>query len=126
MNRIYIALSLFLLVAIIGISGLVFINNSTKELIEVFKDINETARSEQYDAIQNHIGKLIEKWKKYEPLLSSMLRHEDIDEVGMSIYSLNELLKSKDMASICLVCNKTISKLHYILGSEIPTFKNLL
>lgn len=126
MSRIYIAISLFFLVLIMGLSGLAFINNSTKELIEIFKEVKEAARMEQYDETQDHIEKLIKKWNKYEPILSSMIRHEDIDEVGISIFSLIELLKSKDMPSICLLCNKTISKLNYLLETEIPTLKNLL
>lgn len=126
MSRIYIAISLFFLVLIMGLSGLAFINNSTKELIEIFKEVKEAARMEQYDETQDHIEELIKKWNKYEPILSSMIRHEDIDEVGISIFSLIELLKSKDMPSICLLCNKTISKLNYLLETEIPTLKNLL
>lgn len=126
MNRIYIAIAAFLLVLIIGVSGLAFINYATKELIEVFEEVNSAARLEQQDLVQNKLSKLIKKWSKYEPLLSSILRHEDIDQVGISIFSLIELNKSQDMASICLECNRMISKLRYILESEIPSYKNLL
>lgn len=126
MNRIYIAIVSFLLVALIGISGLVFLNKATRDLIDLFKDVKEAARGEHYNDVKENIEKVVAKWNKLEPILSSFKMHEDIDEVGTSIYSLFELLESQDFPSICLTCNITISKLHYILESELPTIKNLL
>lgn len=126
MNRIYIAIIIAVILVLLCFAGYIYIKYSTNEMIIAAKQANNAAHLDNIENAKQKVYELEQKWKKHENILSTYIRHTELDELGLIISSLAPLLENGNMSMFYSECKKCINKLDSLLKSEIPSYSNLL
>ncbi len=113
MKRLIIAIILFISVIVIYISTVSYIINScenTRDLVDKavmsFKENKDANNETEY---------LKEYWDKEEKILSAFVNHDHIDEIELSISSLNIYAKNGDEKMFYMYADSIKTLIHQVL-----------
>lgn len=127
MKRLWIAVSIIVLLA--GLAGLhvLRLNHLTGQLVGQLEQASELLKEGDWEGANRLTRQVFEDWDRHAFYLHATLHHEDIDAIRGSMTEVLAFLDSREDKGECLAANtRLINQLELLLEAELPTIKNLL
>jgi len=87
---------LFSLITSSGIVVNIFLNNTSKSLLNSIYVIQFNIEYNNWDISYNEIVKLKKEWQATERIWSALIHHDEIDKISENLELLTEYVKAKD------------------------------
>ncbi len=126
MKRIWIVLSLIILIFITYIFEILWINNFTANLKNNMYLMENSLLNNNIDDALNISNETLEMWEEINHHLAIFVDHSDIDDISQSIKIVNVCIKTKNIIDSFIEISKAIYILENLLDFEIPSFHNIL
>ena len=72
------------------------------------------------------IKELSDCWEKYEPIVSTYSRHDELERVSSAVKKLRPLYDSRKYNELFLTLHETNDALDHLRSTELPTIANIL
>lgn len=72
------------------------------------------------------INELSDGWMKYEPIVSTYSRHDELERVSSAVKKLRPLYDSGQYDELYLTLHETDDALDHLRKTELPTIANIL
>lgn len=122
MKRLIITSSILILIVCLGIFALLYLYHTNEQITQITTTAQEAVSQGDIKRAQEQIDALSNLWKKTEPWMSSLVRHNDVDEISKYISELHPLLEHNEMGLLSSELNKIQLISEHITESETPTF----
>lgn len=120
------SISIFLLIGISSYIQTIWIENSSKQLLDQITTTKQCIEQDDWKAATKNFNALDENWKKKKDGWLLILSHTKMDFIDEAIKRGTEMTKNS-AKSDCLAELNVIHHLIVEIGEEqIPTFKNIL
>ncbi len=128
MKRLYIALGLVALLAVLCTVHTVYLGRLTAELSGLLAQAQEQVERGDWEAADRLTRQSKEIWEEHEGYLHTTLRHADIDAILVSFDEALAFLRAgeRQSAEYAAVNARLITQIGLLLESELPTLTNLL
>ena len=128
MKRLYIALGLVALLAVLCTVHTVYLGRLTAELSGLLAQAQEQVERGDWEAADRLTRQSKEIWEEHEGYLHTTLRHTDIDVILVSFDEALAFLRAgeRQSAEYAAVNARLITQIGLLLESELPTLTNLL
>lgn len=126
MKRVWIAVSL--LCAILGLSALSLYSTHTitQTMSGLFEEAYTQASEGNLDKAREAAEELEDYWGKTHRILSTYMRHEEIEHVLVSANSLTSYLDQDNLETFTEECQASMVYLQHLWDSEQPSIENIL
>ena len=128
MKRLYIALGLVALLAVLCTVHTVYLGRLTTELSGLLAQAQEQVERGDWAGADRLTRQSKEIWEEHEGYLHTTLRHTDIDAILVSFDEALAFLRAgeRQSAEYAAVNARLITQIGLLLESELPTLTNLL
>ena len=128
MKRLYIALGLVALLAVLCTVHTVYLGQLTADLSGLLAQAQEQVERGDWEAADRLTRQSKEIWEEHEGYLHTTLRHTDIDAILVSFDEALAFLRAgeRQSAEYAAVNARLITQIGLLLESELPTLTNLL
>ncbi len=128
MKRLYIALGLVALLAVLCTVHTVYLGRLTAELSGLLAQAQEQVERGDWAGADRLTRQSKEIWVEHEGYLHTTLRHTDIDAILVSFDEALAFLRAgeRQSAEYAAVNARLITQIGLLLESELPTLTNLL
>lgn len=128
MKRLYIALGLVALLAVLCTVHTVYLGQLTADLSGLLAQAQEQVERGDWEAADRLTRQSKEIWVEHEGYLHTTLRHTDIDAILVSFDEALAFLRAgeRQSAEYAAVNARLITQIGLLLESELPTLTNLL
>ncbi len=128
MKRLYIALGLVALLAVLCTVHTVYLGRLTAELSGLLAQAQEQVERGDWAGADRLTRQSKEIWEEHEGYLHTTLRHADIDAILVSFDEALAFLRAgeRQSAEYAAVNARLITQIGLLLESELPTLTNLL
>lgn len=128
MKRLYIALGLVALLAVLCTVHTVYLGRLTTELSGLLAQAQEQVERGDWAGADRLTRQSKEIWVEHEGYLHTTLRHADIDAILVSFDEALAFLRAgeRQSAEYAAVNARLITQIGLLLESELPTLTNLL
>ncbi|MBQ4156034.1 MAG: DUF4363 family protein [Clostridia bacterium] len=118
MKRWYFAVALLLsIVIIIGI-GIFSVNNSSKQMLNAFDEIEISLKQDNKIRAVELCEKAEKKWVENEKKLTYFVNHSEMCEIGVDIASMKALLKNAEIGEFYSALESARVKLSHLAAME--------
>lgn len=122
MKRLIITSSILILIVCLGICSLLYLYHTNEQITQITMTAQEAVNQGDIKRAQEQIDALSNLWTKAEPCMSSLVRHNDVDEISKYMSELYPLLEHNEMGLLSCELNKIQLISEHITESETPTF----
>lgn len=128
MKRLYIALGLVALLAVLCTVHTVYLGQLTADLSGLLAQAQEQVERGDWAGADRFTRQSKEIWVEHEGYLHTTLRHTDIDAILVSFDEALAFLRAgeRQSAEYAAVNARLITQIGLLLESELPTLTNLL
>lgn len=128
MKRLYIALGLVALLAVLCTVHTVYLGRLTADLSGLLAQAQEQVERGDWAGADRLTRQSKEIWEEHEGYLHTTLRHTDIDAILVSFDEALAFLRAgeRQSAEYAAVNARLITQIGLLLESELPTLTNLL
>ena len=128
MKRLYIALGLVALLAVLCTVHTVYLGQLTADLSGLLAQAQEQVERGDWAGADRLTRQSKEIWEEHEGYLHTTLRHTDIDAILVSFDEALAFLRAgeRQSAEYAAVNARLITQIGLLLESELPTLTNLL
>lgn len=128
MKRLYIALGLVALLAVLCTVHTIYLGRLTAELSGLLAQAQEQVERGDWAGADRLTRQSKEIWVEHEGYLHTTLRHTDIDAILVSFDEALAFLRAgeRQSAEYAAVNARLITQIGLLLESELPTLTNLL
>ena len=128
MKRLYVALGLVALMAVLCGAHTIHLARFTDDLTGLLTQAQELVERENWPAAAQITSQAKEKWVGHEGYLHTTLRHADIDAILVSFDEALAFLQGSEHqpAEYAAVNARLITQLELLIEAELPTLTNLL
>ena len=128
MKRLYIALGLVALLAVLCTVHTVYLGQLTADLSGLLAQAQEQVERGDWAGADRLTRQSKEIWEEHEGYLHTTLRHADIDAILVSFDEALAFLRAgeRQSAEYAAVNARLITQIGLLLESELPTLTNLL
>lgn len=128
MKRLYIALGLVALLAVLCTVHTVYLGRLTADLSGLLAQAQEQVERGDWEGADRLTRQSKEIWEEHEGYLHTTLRHTDIDAILVSFDEALAFLRAgeRQSAEYAAVNARLITQIGLLLESELPTLTNLL
>lgn len=128
MKRLYIALGLVALLAVLCTVHTVYLGRLTGKLSGLLAQAQEQVERGDWAGADRLTRQSKEIWEEHEGYLHTTLRHTDIDAILVSFDEALAFLRAgeRQSAEYAAVNARLITQIGLLLESELPTLTNLL
>lgn len=99
-------------------------SQATNEAISLTESGNPAPKNRE--TLGAKLDELYDKWMKYEPIVSTYSRHDELERVSSAIKKLRPLFDSGKYDELYLTLNETKDALDHLKKTELPTLSNIL
>ena len=78
------------------------------------------------DKLSGKLDELSRYWKKYEPIVSTYSRHDELERVSSAVQRLRPLYDGGSYEELFLTLHETSDALEHLKKTEMPTLANIL
>ncbi len=131
MNRERISVVLFLLLIIFCTSALLGTVRVSRRMTDItnqaisMSDMGRTD-AKSIEKLDAKIDELSQFWQKYEPVVSTYSRHDELERVSSAVQRLRPLYDSGKFGELFLTLHETHDALEHLRKTELPTVANIL
>lgn len=76
--------------------------------------------------LDSKLHELSDTWMKYEPIVSTYSRHDELERVSTAVKKLRPLFDSGKYDALYLTLHETDDALDHLKKTELPTIANIL
>ncbi len=115
------------LILILGLSVTPYflIHTSSRELATNLDSMQHTIYQGQWDQAKDQLAKTHESWNKTKKLWSSMIDHQEIDNIDISISKLEQYVQTKGLSLATGEVSALKQLVEHVADKEKPTFHNV-
>ena len=131
MNRERITVILFLLLMTFCTAALLNTVSVSRRMSDITNEAISMSDGGRPDAknarrLDAKIDELSGFWKKYEPVVSTYSRHDELERVSSAVRRLRPLYDSGKVDELFLTLHETDDALDHLKKTELPTIANIL
>ena len=131
MNRERITVILFLLLMTFCTAALLNTVSVSRRMSDITNEAISMSDGGRPDAknarrLDAKIDELSGFWKKYEPVVSTYSRHDELERVSSAVQRLRPLYDSGKFGELFLTLHETHDALEHLRKTELPTVANIL
>ena len=131
MNRERITVILFLLLMTFCTAALLNTVSVSRRMSDITNEAISMSDGGRPDAknarrLDAKIDELSGFWKKYEPVVSTYSRHDELERVSSAVRRLRPLYDSGKFDELFLTLHETDDALDHLKKTELPTIANIL
>ena len=128
MKRLYVSLSLIVLLAALSGVHTVYLSRFTDQLSGLLTQAQEQVERENWEDATRLTRQAKEQWLAHDGYLHTTLRHADIDAMLVSVDEALAFLQASEhqSAEYAAVNARLLTQLALLLEAELPTITNLL
>ena len=131
MNRERITVILFLLLMTFCTAALLNTVSVSRRMSDITNEAISMSDGGRPDAknarrLDAKIDELSGFWKKYEPVVSTYSRHDELERVSSAVRRLRPLYDSGKFDELFLTLHETDDALDHLIKTELPTIANIL
>ena len=131
MNRERITVILFLLLMTFCTAALLNTISVSRRMSDITNEAISMSDGGRPDAknarrLDAKIDELSGFWKKYEPVVSTYSRHDELERVSSAVRRLRPLYDSGKFDELFLTLHETDDALDHLNKTELPTIANIL
>lgn len=82
--------------------------------------------SENTERLGAKLDEISRHWERYEPLISTYSRHDELERVSSAVKRLRPLYDSGKFGELFLTLHETDDALEHLRKTELPTVANIL
>lgn len=126
MKRLWIALSLLLIVGIICTVEYIYVTKSVEKHIYALEEIEEKIDKNEKEDAYDMLNRLEKRFKETDSVFNAFLLHSDVDQISSNIAMLKEYSSSNNHEQFLALSAKTKLQLLSLSKSERPILENIL
>ncbi len=126
MKRVWIAISLLSVILTLSFLSLYATHTITKTMSNMFEEAYTQATDGNLDGARETADDIQVYWSKTHNILSTYMRHEEIEHVLVAANSLSTYLDQDDLETFTEECKASMVYLRHLWESEQPSFGNIL
>lgn len=89
-------------------------------------DVQDNIPNMQKDEILPLIDGIANGWQKYEPIVSTYSRHDEVERVSSAVRRLRPLCDSGQFDELYMALHEISDSLDHLRSTELPTIANIL
>lgn len=121
-------LAIVLLILIIA-GSIVYIyslNNASNILVSEISNLEDSVKSSNWDSAEKQVDTLQNKWNKTEKWMSTLIDHQEIDSIQLTLAKLTQYVHEKETTDIMAESASLKLLIKHIPGKEKVDLTNLL
>lgn len=103
-----------------------YINSTTNKLCEHISNIYTDINKDDFSSAQKQVDKLYKHWSDYSPALSSLCRHNEIDDIERLFQRATQAVINEDKNEALIQFKELNMMLSHLPEMERPSLSNLL
>jgi len=125
LKRIYIALILIIISAVVCILEFRFVTKTSEMYIKRIERIEREYNSDKYKALKL-CNELSKDWEISASPMDTFLYHDYVDDISKNTGKLEILIKEEDTSAFETTCEEIKKQLESLKKSEIPSLENII
>ncbi len=126
MKRVYAALGILGLVAILCIAEYVCVYQNTIKYVEGIEYMEECVYKGESDKALEYTELMNEHWQGTVSRIDMLLYHDYVDEIGSNLSEMSVYLRNKEYTAFFATCQRTKKELESLYKSEQPLLENII
>ncbi len=126
MRRIWTAISILLIILIIGGVGMYTVYHQTDSLSKAVDEAKQAGLAGDISKALDLAKEINSQWIKSDFILSTIIRHDQVESAIYSIKNMVSHLEQEKLDEFIDDCNNCAIALDHIWTSEIPSLENIL
>lgn len=126
MKRIWVAIILLLICAIISGTEYITVDKSCEKYTDILDEAEKYISDKEYKKATDTIESAQYSWDKSKKTLNVFLIHKDADAISENLAKLRESAEEKNKDTFLSVSKKTKRQLLRLKQSELPDLENIL
>ncbi|MEA4921143.1 MAG: DUF4363 family protein [Clostridiaceae bacterium] len=122
-GKVIIACIIIICIPLVGVLAQLRVHNLCDETKELVKQAIEDCNNNAPD--QTTISSAIELWEKHESFLTSLITHEEVDTVNLSLCSAKALIETGDIEGYYEALNQAIVNIRVVRNFDKPTIRSI-
>lgn len=118
MKRLYFALGVFLVIALIVGCGTYVVYESNERMNSIFDEIETAAKKDDIEKAVSLCEKAENEWVDFEKKLTLFVNHSEICEIGVSVSAMKPLIEYDEKAEFFSELNKVRVQLTHLASME--------
>ncbi|MDK2798602.1 MAG: hypothetical protein PWP27_526 [Clostridiales bacterium] len=118
---------ILLVVIILGsIVYIYFLDNAANNLISMIEKLEDTVKADDWEEAQKQLDNLQKEWKKTERWMTTLVDHQEIDTIKITLSKLSQYVDFKKTADFMAESTTLKLLIEHIPGKEKCNISNLL
>lgn len=131
LSRESITVILFLLILTVCTAALTNTQRVSRKMTRITKEAvfltdGGTPDVQSLEKLDEIIDELSRSWDRYEPIVSTYSRHDELERVSSAVRRLRPLYDSGRFGELYLTLHETGDALDHLRKTELPTIANIL
>lgn len=126
MKRLIISIFLFAITVATCIAETIFLNNTADFINQEINNVIKETSDENLEYAIQLTENICINWQKREPLISTFINHDQLEEIGQTIISMKTNLCNGQFEDFFVESEIAKLKLNYLRDAETPSIKNIL
>lgn len=127
MRRLWLSLSVLVLLFLATLYNSYYLNRYTQELVQLLTEAEACAVLDDWDAAADKTEAALDRWYSHETYLHMMLQHRDTDEVLLSFQEVRQLITHREDGGEYSAANaRLITQIGLLSEMECLNLKNVL
>lgn len=125
MKHVLIACGILLLVLAFCIFSMSFVRASAARTLEALNISYQHARNRNFSAAAAALSAAEQSWKQHEDFFSSVLSHDEVDQVAGDLAELRQYVLVGDYDDYLAVVSRLMETLRHMRQVELPLYYNI-
>ena len=125
MKHVLIASVILLAVLAFCIFSVYFVRTSAAQTLEALTVSYQYARNHNFSAAAAALSGAEQSWKKHEDFYSSVLAHDEVDQVASDLAELRQYVLVSDYDDYLAVVSRLMETLRHMRQVELPVYYNI-
>lgn len=121
-------LFIFVIVALITVSGLIsqnILNNTSKMLDKKITSIEGNISANDWSMAESNLLKVKDEWTDIKNTWSVLIDHQEIDNIDITLSRMEKLINCKDKSSSLAEASVLLKYVDHIPKKEAPVLENI-
>ena len=125
MKRIYIAISILIILPMIIAGSQFYLKGTTDKMTELIVQAENSAKQKDTDKAKKALTEFSKEWEINNKIIATFVRHSELDSVNESDAKLLPYLESEDLSSFYAECETVKAQFHHIMHTEEFSIDNI-
>jgi hypothetical protein len=125
LKRIYIAISILIILPIIIAASQFYLKSTTDKMTGLIVQAESSAKQNDPDKAKRELTEFSKEWEINNKIIATFVEHSELDSVNASDAKLLPYLESNDLTSFYAECETVKAQFHHIMHTEEFSIDNI-